>query len=100
ETGSAVAVLLDKAQEAPGTGTPSGGSRFGGGGAAFDWQTAASVAAGLPIWLAGGLDAGNVARAIETVRPWCGDVSSWLESEGFKDHAKIRDFVAAAKAAG
>ena len=47
--------------------------------------------------LAGGLDAGNVRRAIAATRPWAVDASSSLESSpGVKDHEKVREFVAAA----
>jgi len=99
EAGSAIAVLLDKGRDAGDSlDQVGGGSPFGGGGSTFDWQIATSVAASLPIWLAGGLNADNIVTAIQTVRPWCVDVSSGVESGGLKDHAKIRDFVAAAKA--
>ena len=48
--------------------------------------------------LAGGLDAGNVRRAIAATRPWAVDASSSLESSpGVKDHDKVRAFVAAAR---
>jgi phosphoribosylanthranilate isomerase len=89
ETGSAMAIMLDK--------TSAGA--LGGTGKLFDWQIAAGVASESPIWLAGGLTPENVALAVQTVRPWAVDVSSGVETDGVKDIAKIRAFVAAAKAA-
>ena len=87
QAGSAMAVHLDKA--GPGV--------FGGSGETIDWQLAAGVSARMPVWLAGGLTPENVAKAIETVRPWCVDVSSGVETKGVKDLAKIRAFAAAVK---
>jgi len=89
EPGSALAVLLDRADA----------TAFGGTGSAFDWRVAAEVAAELPVWLLGGLTPENVASAVATARPWAVDVSSGVETAGVKDLAKIAAFVRAAKAA-
>jgi len=48
----------------------------------------------LRFFLAGGLEPGNVRRAIETVRPWAVDVSRGVESiPGVKDPAKLKRFI-------
>jgi phosphoribosylanthranilate isomerase len=71
-----------------------------GSGAKADWQEARALAARTELVLAGGLDAGNVAAAIRAVQPFGVDVSSGVESvPGTKDLQKIREFVAAARAA-
>lgn len=52
------------------------------------------------LFLAGGLDAGNVAEAIRLVRPWAVDASSRLEiTPGRKDPAKVAAFCEAVRAA-
>ncbi|MBU1282688.1 MAG: phosphoribosylanthranilate isomerase [Gammaproteobacteria bacterium] len=71
----------------------------GGTGEAFDWSL---VPQGLkmPIILAGGLSAENVAQAIVQVRPYAVDVSGGVEiAKGIKDGGKIRAFMQAVKAA-
>lgn len=65
----------------------------GGTGATFDWGR---IPAGLdrPVILAGGLDSGNVAEAVRTVRPYAVDVSGGVERDkGIKDAAKLAAFM-------
>jgi indole-3-glycerol phosphate synthase/phosphoribosylanthranilate isomerase len=50
------------------------------------------------VMLAGGLGPENVRDAIVAVRPWAVDASSSLETApGIKDHARVRDYVEAAR---
>jgi phosphoribosylanthranilate isomerase len=71
---------------------------YGGSGQAFDW-TRASRSAKLII-VAGGLDASNVARAVELAHPWGVDACSRIESSpGKKDLDKMYAFLQAARAA-
>ncbi|BCX02608.1 MAG: N-(5'-phosphoribosyl)anthranilate isomerase [Candidatus Roseilinea sp.] len=73
---------------------------YGGSGQRADASLALSLARRYRLLLAGGLTPDNVADVIRTVRPWGVDVASGVEaSPGKKDHAKVRAFVAAAKAA-
>lgn len=87
--GFAMALLLDSAH----------GPYRGGSGQPFDWEVARRVSERLPIFLAGGLTAENVGEAISRVRPWGVDVSSGTETDGRKDPARVRAFVAAVRAA-
>jgi len=71
-----------------------------GAGEKADWARAAVLARRTQLVLAGGLDAGNVAKAVRTVRPFGVDVSSGVESaRGVKDPARICEFIGAARAA-
>lgn len=70
----------------------------GGSGRAFDWSLM-PVDPGVPLVLAGGLNPGNVGRAIEVARPWAVDVASGIESApGIKDAGAMRAFVDAVRA--
>lgn len=77
---------------------PAQASRPGGHGAAFDWQILRGAKFRKPWLLAGGLYAGNVARAIATADAPGVDVSSGVESApGVKDARMIHAFVEVAK---
>jgi phosphoribosylanthranilate isomerase len=67
---------------------------YGGSGLTGDWTLAARLAVEYPVFLAGGLDAGNAAEAVAFVAPLGVDVSSGVETDGEKDADKIRRFVA------
>ena len=69
----------------------------GGSGKTFDWQLAQGVAENENVLLAGGLTPENVASAVQQLRPWGVDVSTGVETDGVKDHDKIRNFIQAAK---
>jgi len=76
---------------------------YGGGGKAFDWSLL-PTAVDAHLVLSGGLTPANVGDGIRALRTRCKalsvDVSSGVEaSKGIKDAAKIRDFVAAVRAA-
>jgi phosphoribosylanthranilate isomerase len=67
--------------------------RWGGTGEAFDWALIPGERH-TPLILAGGLNAENVAQAIQTVRPDAVDVSGGVEREkGIKDPSRIEAFI-------
>jgi len=72
---------------------------YGGSGSPFPWSWLEGIRADKLI-LAGGLDAKNVARAIQLIRPYGVDVCSSVETgPGIKDHGKLKEFILAAKGA-
>jgi len=71
-----------------------------GSGQVFDWSLASEIPAGQRLMIAGGLTAGNVGAAVARARPWGVDAVSGVESApGRKDPIKLREFIAAARAA-
>ena len=57
-------------------------------GETFDWSLFQEQEK--PFFLAGGLNGDNVAAAIAAGHPWCVDISSGAETDGYKDPEKIR----------
>ena len=74
---------------------------YGGTGHLIDLALAAEFVREYPrlrVILSGGLTPENVTEAVRLVRPYAVDVASGVEiAPGKKDHAKMRDFIAAAK---
>ncbi len=74
---------------------------LGGTGRRHDWRISREIvsAARVPVYLAGGLNADNVAAAVETVRPFGLDICSGVRSDGKLQQQKLMAFIANAHAA-
>ena len=64
-----------------------------GSGQTFDWGQLDTTELSQSFFIAGGLNEDNVARAIQHFSPFAVDVSSGVETDGQKDHEKIRRFI-------
>lgn len=85
------ALLLD-------SGSPSARTKqLGGTGRAHDWSISARIAAEspIPVFLAGGLHAGNVAAAVAQVRPFGVDVCTGVRTDGKLSSQRLSNFVGA-----
>jgi phosphoribosylanthranilate isomerase len=79
---------------------PAGSALPGGNGVPFDWRLLAALDADVEYMLSGGLDAGNVARALAETRPAGIDISSGVETApGVKDIRLISEFLETVKSA-
>ena len=69
---------------------------LGGTGRAHDWRVSRRIveSVAVPVFLAGGLNPGNVREAMATVRPFGIDVCSGLRSDGRLDEVKLAAFSA------
>ncbi|MCO1603325.1 phosphoribosylanthranilate isomerase [Desulfosporosinus nitroreducens] len=63
----------------------------GGTGETFDWKVVDTVQK--PFFLAGGLNSRNILQAMSAVKPFGVDISSGVETDGFKDRGKILEIV-------
>jgi phosphoribosylanthranilate isomerase len=74
---------------------------LGGTGRRHDWAISRRIRerVDVPVYLAGGLQAGNVAEAIATVGPYALDVCSGVRSEGRLDAARLGAFFDAVRTA-
>ena len=64
-----------------------------GSGQTFDWGQLDTTELSQPFFIAGGLNEDNVEEAIQHFTPYAVDVSSGVETNGQKDHEKIRRFI-------
>lgn len=64
-------------------------------GKVFDWKLLQNIRR--PYFLAGGLSPDNAEEAIEALHPYALDVSSGIETDGYKDEKKMRAFVHAVR---
>ena len=63
----------------------------GGKGKPFNWELIGKLEK--PFFLAGGLCPENIGHALEKVKPFAVDVSSGVETDGFKNPSKIKEFI-------
>jgi phosphoribosylanthranilate isomerase len=72
---------------------------LGGTGRTHDWTLSRKIRENIdvPLFLAGGLNAENVARAIDEVGPYGLDVCSGVRSDGKLDEHKLKSFIAASR---
>lgn len=66
--------------------------QYGGSGKTFDWTVVTRP--GKPYFLAGGLNQDNILQAVKLLQPYAVDISSGVETDGFKDADKIRNIIA------
>lgn len=81
-------ILLDSGNQALAV------KQLGGTGRTHDWAVSRQIRelVDVPVFLAGGLNATNVAQAIEQVRPFGVDVCSGVRTDGKLDRLKLRNF--------
>jgi phosphoribosylanthranilate isomerase len=80
------------------SGTPKAAIKtLGGTGNVHDWEISREIVRNVkvPVFLAGGLNALNVRRAIEIVNPFGVDVCSGVRTNGLLDAGKLKNFIAA-----
>jgi phosphoribosylanthranilate isomerase len=87
------AILLD-------SGNPKAAVKtLGGTGNTHNWDISRELvkSVSVPVFLAGGLHAGNVKEAIKTVQPFGVDICSGVRTNGKLDPAKLADFIGAVR---
>ena len=90
------AILLDSGNQSLAV------KELGGTGRVHDWTISRAIRAAIdiPLYLAGGLNAGNVAEAIDAVGPFALDICSGVRTDGWLDETKLSAFMRAAGVLG
>lgn len=65
----------------------------GGSGKVFNWDLIEGISEKYKIALAGGITSKNILEAVEKVDPYIIDLSSGVETDGFKDGEKIKEII-------
>jgi phosphoribosylanthranilate isomerase len=60
-------------------------------GKSFDWSALPKTSK--PFFLAGGISKDNIEKAINEINPYCIDLSSSVETDGYKDYQKIKEIM-------
>ena len=69
----------------------------GGTGKTFNWDMVKDLYKDYRIILAGGLNPENIGKAIQSVNPYCVDVSSGVEKDGLKNEELVASFIHAVR---
>jgi phosphoribosylanthranilate isomerase len=90
------AILLDSGDQSLAV------KELGGTGRVHDWTISRAIRAAIdiPLYLAGGLNASNVAEAIDAVGPFALDICSGVRADGWLDEEKLGAFMRAAGVLG
>jgi len=72
----------------------------GGSGKVFNWDLIEGISKEYKIALAGGITSKNILEAVERVNPYIIDLSSGVETNGFKDEEKIKGIIQKLKRGG
>ena len=66
---------------------------WGGTGQTADWSVVKSADIKKPFFIAGGISAQNAESAVNALSPFGVDVSSSVETDGFKDFDKVKEII-------
>ncbi|MDO5560294.1 MAG: phosphoribosylanthranilate isomerase [Oscillospiraceae bacterium] len=68
-------------------------SRYGGTGKTSDWDVISNIRISTPFFMAGGIDTSNLSNCVSEIDPYGIDISGGIETDGHKDHEKIKQIM-------